>query len=192
MSDWQTVPVEPTYEMVQAAAATPEMKTVDGMIAIAAMHGFGLPMVDWNKSAIACAYRAMLATAPLPPAVRVTPQMVEAGLAAWQRTPGNQGNFMEAALTAALAVSFPIQQDWQPIAGAPKDGRAILLGWQLPHGEVNEGFWFDGVGNHWNQPGWRCTDDDRLTSHPMEPTHWQPLPAPPIQQDADDIEGKQP
>ena len=77
---------------------------------------------------------------------------------------------------------------WRPIETAPKDGTLILVhfgtkgvravSWDSPfHDEVTEenGIW--------------CVDDDKhgpyglrgyLDGHPSAPTHWMPLPAPPL------------
>ena len=61
---------------------------------------------------------------------------------------------------------------WQPIESAPMDGTLVLLFWQrfVPNGndgwavgKFEDGRWTDDEG----ECGWR------------QPTHWQPLPAPP-------------
>lgn len=54
---------EPTEAMVAAASATPEMQRVESTVIVAALHGITLPMVEWNKSAIACGYRAAITAA---------------------------------------------------------------------------------------------------------------------------------
>jgi len=63
---------------------------------------------------------------------------------------------------------------WQDIETAPKGNGTILIGW----GEYRErdGFspafmrWYDSV-NGWS-----------VNAMPFYPTHWQPLPAPPVSQ----------
>ena len=67
--------------------------------------------------------------------------------------------------------------EWQPIKTAPKDGSKILV--YLPPREKSDGsgVW-DAVYtvSHWYAPGRYWWD------HSMsKPTHWMPLPAPPIQ-----------
>jgi hypothetical protein len=70
--------------------------------------------------------------------------------------------------------------EWQDIATAPKDGRQIIvyfpeLGpWQVRWStEVfDNGFW--------------CVTDRKFEDRPLRgwikaPTHWQPLPAPPVE-----------
>jgi hypothetical protein len=73
---------------------------------------------------------------------------------------------------------------WQPIATAPKDGTAILI-WQPRTDFVRSvrewkncddsryavGYWRTWVGSWGNR-----NDAD------VEPTHWQPLPSPPLQE----------
>jgi hypothetical protein len=65
---------------------------------------------------------------------------------------------------------------WRDISTAPKDGRVILL---YEHGEWLVGFWFDG---RWLQ-GETC--NSAIENKP-NPTHWQPLPAPPPPAQAED------
>ena len=52
--------------------------------------------------------------------------------------------------------------DWQPIATAPKD-RRVLLG---APSVVREGEWWEAYGGMW--------------SVDFSPTHWMPLPEPPL------------
>ena len=70
-------------------------------------------------------------------------------------------------------------QNWQPISTAPKDMTDILLwdgisvsvgSWCT--GNIHGGFWVSPDFGDWNAPGW-------------EPTHWMPLPEPPV----DEIDG---
>ena len=73
----------------------------------------------------------------------------------------------DAGLRAALAV-VPLPE-WRPISEAPKDGTRVLL-WRRairdqPTPIMADGFWCE-----------TCWVWPYLLS---EPTHWQPLPAPP-------------
>lgn len=71
--------------------------------------------------------------------------------------------------------------EWRPIETAPKDDKSILAFIPLPTMSLPENYrvlcllWDDG--GYTTQPGWR-TD----TPHFMrfEPTHWMPLPDPPV------------
>lgn len=65
---------------------------------------------------------------------------------------------------------------WQPIETAPRDGTGILGGWfrgvfnkEHPWRHQGVTFWRDG---EWVNP-----DEEERSFY--EPTHWQPLPAPP-------------
>lgn len=88
---------------------------------------------------------------------------------------------MRAAIRAYLSTvsSKPsVEEGWMPIETAPRDGTHILavvaghhLGTGLPFiPEVVE--WLDGVG--WWSEMWGVGGD-------YHPTHWRPLPAPPVQ-----------
>lgn len=69
-------------------------------------------------------------------------------------------------------------QEWQPIETAPKDGRRIILGYAGSYSE--EGYWLsDPSKNYWGETGWFATDENVLSHHPSNPTHWMPLPEPP-------------
>lgn len=54
--------------------------------------------------------------------------------------------------------------DWQPIASAPKDGSPILT-WDGEAMFVVE----------WDAQSWYDAD-----AWPRQPTHWMPLPSPPV------------
>lgn len=72
--------------------------------------------------------------------------------------------------------------EWQPIETAPKDGSCIILGWCGGYDSC-PGFWMGNPKeNYWEKVGW-YDEADRgavLTAKPMEPTHWMPLPPPPL------------
>jgi hypothetical protein len=75
--------------------------------------------------------------------------------------------------------------DWQPIETAPKDGTPVWLWWPSPDSEAITGWWSEG----WYE-GDRLVRSDagwvgnEASSHRLDewsqPTHWMPLPAPPI------------
>ncbi len=72
--------------------------------------------------------------------------------------------------------------NWQTIDSAPK-GYAILI-W-LPVGRPAVGHW-EKQGHHDRpRPYWTCSDEyifGRNWMRANQPTHWQPLPAPPSQE----------
>lgn len=125
-----------------------------------------------------------------PPAVRVTPQMIHAAARELEQrihyaTPLPQDTWLRiagAALEAGLAVSFHIQQDWQPIASAPKDGTKILA--CREGGRVSIWRWSDDRYAKQPRPFWSSMNS-KTTDRANQPTHWMPLPAPPDSQDAD-------
>jgi len=67
---------------------------------------------------------------------------------------------------------------WLPIETAPKDGtRLILFAYDL----VTIGHWEDRAGHPGGGPDYRHVWVDEDNGYPMdEPTHWQPLPKPPV------------
>lgn len=60
--------------------------------------------------------------------------------------------------------------EWQPFETAPKDGTALLC-WSEDEGSVDL-IWFE--------PAWGRWIDETLERYPLAPTHWMPLPAPPV------------
>lgn len=67
---------------------------------------------------------------------------------------------------------------WQPIETAPKDGSSVMLAREDDDFSwVCEGHW-DRAGLHsgWYAANTHWTD---ATGDALDPTHWQPLPAPP-------------
>lgn len=81
-------------------------------------------------------------------------------------------------LGAALPSGDPQEQimsEWQPIATAPKDGRPVLV--YIPEGHPRKASQGLRVA-HWEQP-WKCWQllPGQLI---VIPTHWMPLPDPPV------------
>ena len=74
--------------------------------------------------------------------------------------PAHAGDILAALRTAG----FVIEQDWQPIATAPRDGREVLL-WV--HGIYVIGWYHRGEWRHGPK------------GYAVSPTHWRPLPTPP-------------
>lgn len=83
------------------------------------------------------------------------------------------------ALTAALSApgEGALIDGWLPIESAPRDGTAILAGhahsvfdvyWSASDGSDGQGAWVDGATDNYGD----------LTTY--DPTHWMPLPAPPL------------
>jgi hypothetical protein len=75
---------------------------------------------------------------------------------------------------------------WQPIETAPKDGAAIL-GFGQWAGEINgilpgqKVSIIEWAGGSTDYPGfdWRVSDGDAYACW-LKPSHWMPLPAPPV------------
>lgn len=68
---------------------------------------------------------------------------------------------------------------WRDMADAPRDGTFVLVWSPIPDGDPEDCIhiaYCDGNGKSWDDPdrGWVKPD----------PTHWQPLPAPPEVRDA--------
>lgn len=78
---------------------------------------------------------------------------------------------------------------WQPIETAPKDGQTLLLGAFNSHGNwrTMRGQWVtqEQIDDYWDdpwfaEPGWHETAVESETCWGIEPTHWMPLPSPPV------------
>lgn len=77
-------------------------------------------------------------------------------------------------------------RDWQPIATAPRDG-TVILGWFPYYASTEEGgqvfvmrwndeHYVDAPRPYFEASGWVWGKRDQRKK---QPTHWQPLPAPP-------------
>lgn len=86
--------------------------------------------------------------------------------------------------------SPPSQNGWIDIASAPKDGRWILVTW-LEEGKYSQAVvsWTKNAGHGFIGAEWKQWDDWELSASGgyaedsllyASPTHWQPLPQPPI------------
>lgn len=80
------------------------------------------------------------------------------------------GNIVEGSAANPLPVKL-VQDGWQPIETAPKDGSSVLV-YEGFEPIVTEGWW-DAEDEMWRPSGSR--------NYPFwhQPTHWQPLPDPP-------------
>lgn len=75
--------------------------------------------------------------------------------------------------------------EWQPIVTAPKDGKAVLLGYfrtNLDGSIYQEGG--EPIVARWiersrEKSGWATTRERLNSEGPFSPTHWMPLPDPP-------------
>ena len=89
------------------------------------------------------------------------------------------------------------EQEWRPIETAPKDGTRVLVAGDDDGGRVAGGVvearWF-------RQPqhrmeGWLAFFNEDPAFDPgcfISPTHWMPLPAPPVQPSSDTGPGREP
>lgn len=82
-----------------------------------------------------------------------------------------------AALIAALRTAgFVIEQDWQPIETAPRDGTAVLC-WPFNYSSLFEGKAEpEIVIGFFSEDDWWC---ESTVAKTFDPTHWCPLPTPP-------------
>lgn len=85
-------------------------------------------------------------------------------MAAWCNPPESKTD-AEAFISALAAAGHVIEQDWQPIETARRDGTRFIAWWQ-PCAQLPNGGWHE---CQWAGDGWY---------HPFfaEPTHWKPPP----------------
>ena len=79
----------------------------------------------------------------------------------------------DAILSALAAAGYAVEQDWQPIETAPMDGTPVMIGCSRTQSQ-RWAVWSGGM--------WRDGQDfagGRISGVPS-PTHWRPLPAPPV------------
>lgn len=66
--------------------------------------------------------------------------------------------------------------EWQPIETAPRNKIVLLFGryhYQPENWKIHSGYVQEQGGCVWN--------GERLTEYSMKPTHWMPLPKPPVE-----------
>ena len=88
------------------------------------------------------------------------------------------GRIIEAAAIATTLRTdgFVIEQDWQPIETAPRDGTAVLC-WPFNYSSLFEGKAEpEIVIGFFSENDWWCESN---VSKTFDPTHWRPLPTPP-------------
>ena len=86
--------------------------------------------------------------------------------------------YADAILSALDGAGLVIEQGWQDIETAPKDGTEILV--LCPYEGAGLVFWFSPLNNH--RGGWQpCSFDEGNWGGRSEPapTHWRPLPTSP-------------
>ncbi len=72
--------------------------------------------------------------------------------------------------------------EWQPIETAPKDGSSILIVYICPLDGplVKEAQWWKRWYTDETNQGWMLANLDEEYGDYIEPTHWMPLPEPPV------------
>jgi hypothetical protein len=108
---------------------------------------------------------------------KVTAEICHA-LSQLEDNPGYQTSWDE--LLEAAALSLPAVSQWQPIETAPKDGTPILI---LYKGHAIEALWECVDSGDWEsgqQPVYWWSSELNYLEDGDEPTHWMPLPTPPI------------
>jgi hypothetical protein len=121
--------------------------------------------------------------------VEPTPKMHKAAWGACENDmkPGRDWAAFNTKIYGAMLAAAPAAPDaWQPIETAPKGGPLLVCFdrpdvindlWPEPPGRyVTIAYWdrFHGESGHWCE----CHD-----GQPVKPTHWRPLPAPPLRPD---------
>jgi hypothetical protein len=104
----------------------------------------------------------------------------------------NAESALSVAQTELARAKEQATERWQSIETAPKDGGALLLGYRnaLGNWRTVRGQWFsdEQIKEEWedgydSEEGWYETSveaDDLPNCWPVNPTHWQPLPEPPV------------
>lgn len=98
----------------------------------------------------------------------------------------------EIALAQSRIDALSKDAEWQPIETAPKTGRTILIGYfnKLGNWRTMRGEWFsrEYIDEYFEdpdmvEPGWYevpVEADEPPNCWPTNPTHWMPLPKPPV------------
>jgi len=120
-------------------------------------------------------------------------QAAEAGLVNCIPVPGYSPATLQIVRDGIADLDRAIAEDgWRPIETAPKDGRALLLGYTNQHGRWRtlRGRWvpIEEILEEWqeledHEEGWYeapVEPDEIPNVWETTPTHWMPLPAPPI------------
>lgn len=87
--------------------------------------------------------------------------------------------------TAPPAAPVAKLEPWQPIETAPKDGRHVLIANDTP-GSIHpcEGYYVTPEHRYGKEPKhagwWRLAGSSEASVHGRTPTHWMPLPPPPV------------
>lgn len=91
------------------------------------------------------------------------------------------------ALAAIQSQPDVVVGGWQPIETAPKDGTRVLLYLAAPWSRLELARWYQPWGN-WQTDGDEPDQfrDEYCGIGSQLPTHWQPLPPPPVQAQGSD------
>jgi hypothetical protein len=91
------------------------------------------------------------------------------------------------AITTAHQAGIAEKREWRPIETAPKDGTKLLLtNDRHPQCLMIVGHWAQDLSGEEQPPfqGWFHWSGCGFAQLPDEPTHWQPLPNPPIKENS--------
>src|SRR5687767_272462 len=92
---------------------------------------------------------------------------------------GNAADLRRRVCEAVDQLVVDARPKWQPIETAPKDGKEILIGWfGYFEPSMHVAFW------HGRLSCWCQTHQAFTTDKNWQPTHWMPLPEPPIAKDS--------
>lgn len=108
-------------------------------------------------------------------------------VAIWQSLMEHGGRVDVSEFNSALrAAGYAVEQGWQPIATAPRDGTPVIgcvycpTGIDPAHWVVFICWWTDGNPGAFNKPsGWMSDSCEDFGGH-EHPTHWRPLPEGPV------------